>query len=240
METWHLYVDWDAVGNMVCVGLPLEVGGDIFGPFATQAEAWEYLNSTEYSPKCVFRIAPSSEIAQTICPEMQPEPEPARPCLPAGWENVDYQTLEELPEGLWNFQGLFRDAGAPESRGIPVHPRHFRHLESVATARPRLRLRGLNGMIEGMIWEGKTLLRAGRLSSLEIVFDDDSVSRRHAEVRSTASGWRVRDLGSTNGTFLNGTRLGPGEWPLRAHDILRFGNVSVMVEMTHRPSRPRR
>src|SRR5262245_65336652 len=92
-------------------------------------------------------------------------------------------------------------------------------------------MRGVNGEVEGKHWESDSLLRAGRLATLEIVLDDTSVSRRHAEVRSTASGWRVRDLGSTNGTYLNGSRLGPGEWPLRVHDIVRFGNITLVVDM---------
>ncbi len=95
----------------------------------------------------------------------------------------------------------------------------------------RIRLRGINGEIEGKVWESENLLRAGRLNTLEIVLDDTSVSRRHAEIRSSAQGWRVRDLGSTNGTFLNGQRLGPGEWPVRIHDIVRCGNVTLVVDM---------
>jgi HD-GYP domain-containing protein (c-di-GMP phosphodiesterase class II) len=93
-----------------------------------------------------------------------------------------------------------------------------------------IRLRGINGDVEGMVWEGDALLRAGRLATLEIVLDDSSVSRRHAELRHTPGGWRVRDLGSTNGTYLNGARLGAGEWPLRAHDIVRCGNVTLVVD----------
>ena len=94
----------------------------------------------------------------------------------------------------------------------------------------RIRIRGINGETEGKIWESETLLRAGRLATLEVVLDDTSVSRRHAEIRSTPQGWRVRDTGSTNGTYVNGNRLEPGEWPLRPNDIIRCGNVTLFVD----------
>ncbi|MCI0702422.1 MAG: HD domain-containing protein [Planctomycetia bacterium] len=95
-----------------------------------------------------------------------------------------------------------------------------------------LRLRGISGDIKGQVWESETLLRAGRLGSLEIVLDDSSVSRRHAEVRHSDDGWYVRDLESTNGTYVNGVRIGPGEQPLKTRDIVQFGKVAVIVEMT--------
>lgn len=102
--------------------------------------------------------------------------------------------------------------------------------EPTGSQSSRLHLRGLNGATAGLVWEATDLLRAGRLAMLEMAVDDVSVSRQHAEVHRTSHGWCVRDLGSSNGTFLNGTRLGPGEWPLHPHDILQFGNVTVTVE----------
>jgi putative nucleotidyltransferase with HDIG domain len=88
----------------------------------------------------------------------------------------------------------------------------------------------MSGVVKGRAWESSDLLRVGRLDPLEIVLEDSSVSRYHAEVRATDSGWRVRDLGSTNGTRLNGVRLGNGQWPLRPRDLLQFGEVTVVVE----------
>lgn len=101
-----------------------------------------------------------------------------------------------------------------------------------------IRLRGLNGAVKGRAWEATELLRVGRLDPLEIVLDDSSVSRYHAELRVTDRGWRVRDLGSTNGTRLNGVRLGNGQWPLRPRDLLQFGEVAVVVEAMEELAEP--
>jgi putative nucleotidyltransferase with HDIG domain len=93
-----------------------------------------------------------------------------------------------------------------------------------------IRLRGISGDVKGQNWESTSILRAGRLASLEIVLDDSSVSRRHAEVCLGDEGWHVRDLESTNGTYVNGVRIGPGDHILRPRDIVQFGKVAVVVE----------
>src|SRR5262249_31324733 len=124
------------------------------------------------------------------------------------------------------------------SKGSPhLHLQTFAHspvaLEGAAkevVVKRCIRLRGLNGAIKGRCWESPDLLRVGRLEALEIVLDDNSVSRFHAEIRGTERGWRIRDLGSTNGTRLNGVRLGSGQWPLQERDLLQFGEVAVVVD----------
>ena len=48
---------------------------------------------------------------------------------------------------------------------------------------------------------------AGAHGSCDLVIDDPKVSRRHAELSLTGEGIRIRDLGSTNGTFWQGSRI---------------------------------
>ena len=91
-----------------------------------------------------------------------------------------------------------------------------------------LRLRGIGAAVKGKVWESDALLRVGRLASFELVLDDSSVSRKHAEVRGDADGqWTVRDLESTNGTFVNGKRVVQAK--LAVGDRLRVGRVELKV-----------
>ncbi|HYA00259.1 MAG TPA: FHA domain-containing protein [Candidatus Binatia bacterium] len=56
--------------------------------------------------------------------------------------------------------------------------------------------------------------------------DDAEVSRLHAVVERVASGWSVRDLGSRNGTYVNGERI-LGERALRPDDEIQVGGVRI-------------
>jgi HD-GYP domain-containing protein (c-di-GMP phosphodiesterase class II) len=96
-----------------------------------------------------------------------------------------------------------------------------------------IRLKGISEDVKGKVWENDSILRAGRLGSLEIVLDDTSVSRRHAELRyQSPAGWVVRDLESTNGTYINAVRIGPGDRPVKSKDVIQFGKVALLVEAT--------
>jgi len=56
------------------------------------------------------------------------------------------------------------------------------------------------------------------------------VSRRHAIIRKEEEGYEIIDLGSTNGTWLNGKRLTPNQpQRLSSGDIVRLGRLNLLV-----------
>jgi HD-GYP domain-containing protein (c-di-GMP phosphodiesterase class II) len=86
-------------------------------------------------------------------------------------------------------------------------------------------------------WSSSSRLRVGRLPDLPVFLEDESVSRQHAELTRTDDGWVIVDLGSSNGTFLNDSRIGRTGQRVRKGDVLRFGRVAVRVDSAHdRPS----
>ena len=72
------------------------------------------------------------------------------------------------------------------------------------------------------------MLTIGRLPESTIVLADPNVSRSHAEIRPRASGYVVVDLGSTNGTKVNGARV--SEQELVDGDEITFGNTRMRFE----------
>jgi pSer/pThr/pTyr-binding forkhead associated (FHA) protein len=69
-------------------------------------------------------------------------------------------------------------------------------------------LRGLAGPFQGQTFQlDRAKLTVGRVPPADVMLEDDSVSRRHAEIVKTGQKFSVRDLGSANGTFLNGDRV---------------------------------
>ena len=100
---------------------------------------------------------------------------------------------------------------------------------------PRIYLTGLSPTISGLQWDSADCLRIGRLESLEIMLNDPSVSRRHAELRSTPDGWVLLDLGSSNGTFLNDVRIGRTPQRVRQQDIVRCGEIKLKIDQLINP-----
>lgn len=72
------------------------------------------------------------------------------------------------------------------------------------------------------------VVEIGKGSQSDVVIEDDSVSTAHARLEYERGAWRIIDLGSTNGTFVEGVRLAPEvPTPLTYGSTVRFGGVQT-------------
>ncbi|MBI2059843.1 MAG: sigma 54-interacting transcriptional regulator [Nitrospirae bacterium] len=71
-------------------------------------------------------------------------------------------------------------------------------------------------------------IRIGSAPDNQLVLADDTISRHHAEIRLDPKGFLVRDLGSTNGTFVNGVQVNEAYVP--AHSTLTIGATHFTFE----------
>ena len=73
----------------------------------------------------------------------------------------------------------------------------------------------------------------GRSGDADAQIEDPSISRRHAELTQTQTGWTLVDLGSSRGTYLNNLRLSEGELAqVHDGDALRFGDCRLTVSLS--------
>jgi pSer/pThr/pTyr-binding forkhead associated (FHA) protein len=84
----------------------------------------------------------------------------------------------------------------------------------------------------------KDIITIGRDITNDIVINDPEVSRHHARMTRGGGGYTLEDLGSTNGTFINGQRL-TGARPLASGDLISLGEtVTLGYEATMPASEP--
>src|SRR6185295_13033850 len=84
------------------------------------------------------------------------------------------------------------------------------------------------GPLAGQRVRVETQLVVGRVDA-DVTIDDPLVSRRHAVIRPAGNGLEVEDLGSLNGTWVNGERL-DGPRALRDGDLVQVGGASFEIE----------
>ncbi len=141
------------------------------------------------------------------------------------------------------------DGVAPASQqvgALPAPANDDLGATSVRKALPRYVLRGLCGEGKGRSYPvgGPTVV--GRASQCGLQLRETGLSRKHARLIPTDDGVQVEDLGSTNGTFINGTRVQrglarPGDEI--GFDVLRFqvampGQALEVEPALHRTRKP--
>ena len=133
--------------------------------------------------------------------------------------------------------GVFRKTtfGSKLAGGAPMSARgaaSTRLLEVSAGRYPTAQLVVLDGPGAGQRHMLKEECMIGRTAAADLALVSDGVSRRHAEVYAMEGEFWVCDLGSTNVTCINGTKLGTAPAKLLSGDVLLIGDVQIRYEET--------
>jgi len=83
----------------------------------------------------------------------------------------------------------------------------------------------------------KARVTLGRGAGCDVVLEHASISHEHAALELFDGGFRVRDLGSTNGVRVNGAKLSVAD--LKHGDRLELGSLAFRYVVVERPSAPR-
>ncbi|MCM8533171.1 MAG: FHA domain-containing protein [Lentisphaeraceae bacterium] len=87
----------------------------------------------------------------------------------------------------------------------------------------------LSEIMRGKSFElNKDIFTIGRTEDNDICIPDGTLSSKHAELRKEGDAYRVVDVGSTNGTRINGERI--MESPLSSSDILQVGGIEILYD----------
>ncbi len=113
-----------------------------------------------------------------------------------------------------------RGRSAPEAEGDSGSTR-------LRMAVPKFVLRGVSGAAFGKNYPVPSQVTIGRAPECEISIASDEISRKHAQVKPISDGLSVEDLGSSNGTFINGQQVKQGI--LRPGDELRLDTIRFLL-----------
>jgi hypothetical protein len=145
-----------------------------------------------------------------------PEP-PAEPSPPLGAPPV-------APQGR---PAAGREPGVGRTMVYSSAERVAAPLEESARMRPQTGVLVVDGTRIVVPGEGAIV---GRSRTCEIVLEDPNVSRRHAELRPRGGSWVLTDLGSTNGSRVNG-RAVTGPTVVKPGDEIELGTALMRFEL---------
>jgi pSer/pThr/pTyr-binding forkhead associated (FHA) protein len=100
---------------------------------------------------------------------------------------------------------------------------------------PKVVLRGVSGGYFGKIVPVRGRLVIGRGNDCDLVLDEPEMSRRHAVIENSGDGIYLRDLGSANGTFVNGVQV--RDAVLHPDDQIAFDRNRFLLEAPSLPTR---
>ncbi len=166
------------------------------------------------------RALKSSELEMT--PPRQPEPPPsASPIAPAPPTEV-VGAAAPPTAARWGVRGGRAEPPLSEAARPEV-------VHAAAAAEPHLVVRSSSSLPVGSMYDVAGGATIGRSRSSRIPITDQFISTTHARVFRKGHFWFVEDLGSLNGTYVNGRRIS-GEQQLHLRDEIRVGETVLRWE----------
>lgn len=175
-------------------------------------------------------VTPALEPAKAAAPPA-PAPAPPMPAPPAPEPQAPAAAAPgEAPTGAQQrlFNTMFGVGGVPEAGTPPSGP--VTPISVVDAPIASLLVR--SGSLKGKRLTVRTpVVNIGRADYNDLVIPEPSVSASHAKLQRREGIWVLSDLGSTNGTFVDGERV-TEETPLGPGAAIRFGEVTTLFEST--------
>jgi serine/threonine protein kinase len=182
-----------------------------------------------------FRRPRETEVLHAHIQDPPPKLTASRPELPVAIDEVVAKALAKRPEERYASCGKLMEAA--RAAIMPTSPRP---ISEGGTPSPRagedpverLRLRVTGGNAQGTEIRVEDELLIGRQASDEGSLGQDAeISREHARVSRADGEFVIEDLGSTNGTFVNGRRIS-GPEILSAGDRIQLGATTLVVQVS--------
>jgi hypothetical protein len=151
---------------------------------------------------------------------------------------IEFETDERLGLGEFGIQTRVvqpeQEAAAPEAEEESGRTMIYSTAGRVAEPlEERARVRQQNALL---IVDGKRMLvgpagaTIGRSRQCDVVLEDANISRQHAEIRPRGGSWVLTDLGSTNGSSINGRRIDHPE-VIKPGDEIEIGTSQIRFEL---------
>ena len=147
--------------------------------------------------------------------------------LPPGYYHVSAVVIDEYDDVLQAYgaqHNLHVDKGDDVLVALPIRTAGVTEIASALEAGPQPVLVGPDGDVVPLL----DLVRIGRAPDCDLILDRPDISRHHAELlKIDAGSYELRDLGSTNGTLLNGVPIQAAS--ARDGDEIRLGKLPLRL-----------